>query len=239
MKRGIGHLWALLFLICSLALPIGAEAQDLETEDEIPIPKLSFVRIGVSIGPSFSWIGGVDFQEITDQVPGDIIKRDEYPVRLGYHLGLAANLGRGIVGGRASLSIFNSGALFDGSSFVSKDDLRITFITLGAQLKMKLPLKIAELNAFVGPVARYRLDVSGVTGDFKELQESLKRLNLTGEVGTTLLFKVGGVKIGPELRYGVDLSGLADGTINLRDQAILIIDGFSMSSVKLGLHVGF
>lgn len=227
--------WMALAVFALLtALPAQAQAE----EDADALPRLRSVRIVLDVGPTFGWIGTVDVRALA-QGGGGVESEEDYPVQVGYQLGLGMHLRRGWLRGRTGVALLNAGALFDGSSFLEEDQRRLAFVTVHAEGEVGVPMQVAQLYVFAGPKLRYRLDVGEAASDFEALEDHLRRISATGSIGAGLRFRLARVTAGPELSYGFDLTGLSDGDLTLREQAVEIVDGFRYSSVEFGLVVSF
>lgn len=216
----------LSFMVCA----VSARAQEVQPEpDAVPPAANSGLLFGLSVGPNFSELT-VDFADR---------RNPDYHVVLGYHLGLFTGVRLGPLSARTGLSFVNVGAIFDGSDFLEQDEFQVHFLTVPIDLRLQVPLnRTMKIYAFAGPQFRYRLEIDNIDADF---EDDLRHLSTTASIGLGVRFKVKGVpfKVSPELRYAIDITGLTDGSVTVRDEAIRVQEEFKADLVEFSLGLGF
>ncbi len=193
-------------------------------------PGASYAQIDYSFsaGPNFTTLE-VDFQNI---------QNPQYDAVLGFYASLYGGLSFGPVSVHGGAMFVNAGAIFDGSDFLDKDNFDVNFITIPVDVRVFLPLSpIAQPYLAGGGELRYRLDLSDADADF---EEALSRRSAAASIGVGVRFSapILGISLSPELRYAIDLEGLTDGDLTLRDEVVRIRKEFRADMLRLGLVVG-
>lgn len=216
----------LLFLFM---LPISAPASAQEMPERAPHPPAtSGVDFGLTAGPNFSEL----------QVEFDDRRRPQYDIVVGYFIGMYTGIRVGLFRLRTGVSFVNAGALFDGSDFLREDEFRVHFITIPIDLRLQVPVgPAAKLYVFAGPQFRYQLELDEIDAD---LQDDLRHLGTTASLGAGIRLKWPGIpfKISPEIRYAIDVQGLTDGDVSVRDESVRIREEFRADLVQFGLVFG-
>ncbi len=222
-----------LYLIGGLLLPLfwvtqvwGQEIQPLDSLQQ----RRSGFSLGLSVGPNLTTLDvQIDFDN-------RVVK--DYNVVLGYYLSVYTGVRLGPLHMRTGVSFVNGGALYNGTEFLDADEVKINFITIPIDLRLKLPLgKGAVPYLFMGPQFRYQYTLDDFDAEFRD---DIRHLATTASVGLGVRLTIPGTTIAfsPELRYGIDITGLVDGEVTVQDEVYRIGDEFKADMVQLGIVIG-
>lgn len=234
-RRGVIHQVAyglravLLSGLLLVLYPAAAWAQQPQDEAEPPVRTASFA-LGFSAGPNLT--------TVDVQVDVDRRRVDGYELVLGYYLTLYGGLRVGPLHLRSGISFVNAGALYDGARFLDRDAFDVHFISVPVDVRLKIPVgKHAQPYLFAGPQVRYQYTV-GTLDD--GLRDDIRHLATTASLGAGVRFTLPGTTfaVSPELRYAVDITGLLDGDVTVRDEAVRIGDAFHADMLQLGVVLG-
>lgn len=194
-------------------------------------------RLSFTLGPTFNFLSNVDVVRLLGQ-PQSLRDVEEYPVRVGYQGGVFLSARRGLLGTRAGLTLYNAGALFDGTSFLNEDSLRVSFVTATVDVQLAQPVGPIEVYVFAGPQLRYLLNLQGARADFEVFRDHLKPLSATADAGGGARLRFGTFYVGPEVRYSLDLTGLSEEGFRLSGGDVEVKDRYRLNKLLLGLVVG-
>ena len=219
---------ALLWLAAWLAAAGPAWAQAVP--EEAQEPSASSVALGFSVGPNLT----------TLDVQLDLERRavDDYSVVVGYYFTLYTGFKVSILHVRTGLSFVNAGALYDGATFLDEDEFKVHFLTVPVDVRLKLPLgNGATPYLFAGPQFRYQFTPDDLDVD---VRDDINHLTTTGSIGLGIRLTVPGTTftLSPELRYAVDVRGLFEGDVSVRDEVYRIGDAFKADMLQFGLVLG-
>ena len=144
----------------------------------------------------------------------------------------------GALGLRTGASLINTGALFDGTNFLNEDSLKVNFLTASVSAQFNQALGSTELYLFAGPEVRYLINFSDADADFATFREQLDPISITGALGLGFRLKFMGYRLGPEVRYALDLTGLGDRTFSLGDARFRTDEPFKLNNLIFGLIIG-
>ncbi|MEM0964460.1 MAG: hypothetical protein AAGK21_18170, partial [Bacteroidota bacterium] len=108
----------------------------------------------------------------------------------------------------------NTSALYDGEGDgleFNRSSFESTFVTLQLDLQLIRRLGPATVYAFGGPEARYLVDLSNRVGSLDDLRDESELLGVAVNAGAGLRLGIGGLRVGPEIRYAYDLTGVGSG----------------------------
>ena len=173
--------------------------------------------------PSFGVTGGVNFASLEDATSADLDNST------GYHAGVFLDLGIGPLNVRPAVLYVWAGSFQDNGLIpLLSDEPSLSFIAVPVDFKFSLATPLVKPYALVGPEFRF------TTGDFAEF-ENVK--NTTVAINAGIGAELGAI-IGPsaflELRYGFDVSGLADENFGTTSDESLKVNLF-MLRVGVGL----
>lgn len=186
------------------------------------------LRFSLSAGPNFTTLD-VDLENI---------RNPEYDAVVGFFVSVNAGLTLGPLSVHSGANYVNAGAIFNGSEFLSRDEFDVNFITVPLDVRVYLPITpIATPYILGGAELRYLLDLSDADAEF---EEALNRQSTAASIGLGVKLKVPGIGISlaPEVRYHIDVTGLTEGDVDLRDEVLRIRDEFKADMLRLGLVVG-
>lgn len=211
-------------------LVVASPAWSQAVPEEAREPSASSVALGFSAGPNFT----------TLDVQLDLERRavDDYTVVAGYYLTLYTGFKVSILHVRTGLSFVNAGALYDGTSFLEEDEFKVHFLTFPVDVRLKIPLgKGATPYIFAGPQFRYQFTPDDLDVD---VRDDINHLATTGSLGLGIRLTVPGTtfSLSPELRYAVDVSGLFEGDVTVRDEVYRIGDAFKADMLQFGVVLG-
>jgi hypothetical protein len=217
------------WLVVVWLMPVGAAWSQAAPEEERE-PSASSVALGFSAGPNLT----------TLDVQFDLERRsvEDYSVVVGYYLTLYTGFKVNILHVRSGISFVNAGALYDGTSFLEEDAFKVHFLTIPVDVRLKIPLgKGATPYLFAGPQFRYQFTPDDLDVD---VRDDLNHLTTTGSLGLGIRLTVPGTSfsLSPELRYAVDVRGLFEGDVTVRDEVYRIGDAFKADMVQFGVVLG-
>ena len=200
------------------------------------------VGFDFSVGPTVNWVEDFSTFEFDPNDPSTVISRDSFvvPVVVGVQGGLGVSLRSGMFGTRFGARFINTSALYDGEQTLNRDALKTSFVS--ASIDLQLLQRLAPgvtARAFVGPEARYLLDLSGEVASIGDVKEGLDLLSVTANIGAGISVGVGGLRVGPAVSYAFDLTGISSGDVTLDNGNVITIDeAFKVNSLLFGLVLG-
>ena len=222
---------ATVLLLAAAWLLMAGPAWSQAIPEEEREPPASRVALGFSAGPNLT----------TLDVQLDLDRRavDDYAVVVGYYVTLYTGFKVSILHVRSGLSFVNAGALYDGASFLNEDEFKVHFLTIPVDVRLKIPLGTgATPYLFAGPQFRYQFTPDDLDVD---VRDDINHLTTTGSIGLGVRLTLPGttLSLSPELRYAVDVRGLFDGDVTVRDEVYRIGDDFKADMLQFGLVLGF
>ena len=195
------------------------------------VPVQAQIRYDLSAGPNFTSLstGLDDVQEL-----GDL----DYDMTVGFYASLGLGFDVGPLDVHSGLTYINAGAIFDGSTFLDRDDFAVNFIAIPVDLRLGFPVApLVRPYLLAGGEGRFRLDISGENFSF---EDNLKRQSLAASIGAGVTFSVPvvGVSLSPEVRYAIDIEGLTEGDVTVEEEVVRIRDEFKAHMLRFGLVVG-
>ncbi len=201
------------------------------------LPASGQVRADLSLGPTVAWTGDPDVGVSNGPLIAD--GRFVTPVTVGVQGGLGVSLRNGPLGVRVGGRFLNTAALYDGENTLNRQALETSFVTL--QLDLQYVRSLGPLQAYVfgGPEARYLVDLSGDVARVSDLRDGADLLSAAANLGAGLRLDLFGVRLGPEVRYALDLTGVGGGNdIALDDGGTLRFDDFDVDTLLVGIVFG-
>ncbi len=165
-------------------------------------------------------------------------EQPQYDAVVGFFAGVNAGLELGPASIHAGATYINAGAIFDGSEFLNRDNFDVNFIAVPVDVRIFLPISpIASPYLLGGGELRYRLDLSDTDQGF---QESLEQQSVAASIGAGIRLTVPGLglRIAPEVRYAIDVTGMSSGDVTLVDEVLRVRDEFKADMLRFGLVVG-
>lgn len=189
------------------------------------------IRYDVSAGPNFTSMS-TDLEDIQN------LEDLDYDMKLGFYASLGLGMDVGPLAIHSGITYINAGAIFDGSTFLDRDDFDVNFIAIPVDVRIGIPVSpFLQPYLLAGGEGRYRLDLSGDTVTF---EDNLKRQSLAASIGAglTVALPLVGVSVSPEVRYAIDLEGLTEGDVTVGEELVRIRDEFKAHMLRFGLVVG-
>lgn len=186
------------------------------------------LRYGFSAGPNITSVE-VDFENA---------EQPSYDAVVGFFAGVAAGLSLGPASIHAGATFINAGAIFDGSDFMERDNFNVNFVAIPVDVRVYFPISLIASPYLLGSgELRYRLDLSDADQEF---EESLTRQSAAAGIGAGIRLNVPGLglRISPEIRYAIDVTGISDGDVTVGDEFRRIRDEFKLDMLRFGLVVG-
>lgn len=174
------------------------------------------VGIDFNIGPTVNWTEDVTafFVDIDNPDPELGLEVVDVPVQIGLQGGLGLTVRGKTLGVRVGGRFLNTAALYDGGDEgfgLSRESFETTFVTLQLDLQANRQLGPASAYVFAGPELRYLVDLSGQIGTFDDLKEGAELLSAAANIGAGLRLSLFGTRVGPEIRYALDITGVGSG----------------------------
>lgn len=188
----------------------------------------SQINYSFAAGPNITTLE-VDFEDL---------ERPRYDPVIGFFAGVTAGLELGPASVHAGATYVNAGAIFDGSEFLDRDNFDVNFITVPVDVRIFLPISLmASPYLLGGGELRYQLDLSDTDQGF---EDSLERQSIAASIGAGIRLNVPGLglRIAPEVRYAIDVTGLSSGEVTVSDEVLRIRDEFRADMLRFGLVVG-
>lgn len=186
------------------------------------------LRYDFSAGPNVTSVE-VDF-ESTEQPSYDAV--------VGFFAGVTAGLSLGPASIHAGATFINAGAIFDGSNFMERDNFNVNFIAIPLDVRVYFPISLIASPYLLGSgELRYRLDLSDADQGF---EDSLTRQSAAAGIGAGVRLNVPGLglRISPEIRYAIDVTGISDGDVTIGEEVTSIRDEFKVDMLRFGLVLG-
>ena len=199
-------------------------------------PAEAQIRFDLNLGPTLNWTEDVDFGVFRDGAIAD--GRIEPPVTAGLQGGLGVTLRRGPLGVRVGGTFLNTTALYDGDQTLNRQALETSFATVQLDLQYVRSLGPASVYVFGGPEARFLLDLSGDVARVSDLRDGADLLSAAANVGAGARLDLFGVRLGPEVRYAVGITGVQSDAIALDEGGTLQLDEFDVDTLLFGLVFG-
>ncbi len=196
----------------------------------IPSPQTVYAQLkySFSAGPNVTSLE-VDFEDA---------EKPEYDAVIGFFVGLTTGLTLGPASIHAGATFINAGAIFDGSEFLERDNFNVNFVAIPVDVRVFLPVSlIASPYLLGGGELRYRLDFSDADAGF---EDSLTRQSVAAGIGAGVRLSVPGLglRISPEVRYSIDVTGISDGDVTIGEEIMRIRNEFKADMLRFGLVVG-
>jgi hypothetical protein len=147
--------------------------------------------------PSFGVTGGLNFGALTDAATANLDNRT------GFHIGVFTELGIGPLALRPALLFLSAGDVQVGG--VTGGRINASFITIPVDLMFSTGTPLIRPYFLAGPEFRFLVGGSDATIDAREVN-----IALNAGVGAQLSALIG-PEVFLELRYALDVSGLARG----------------------------
>lgn len=200
-------------------------------------PASAQVGFDFNLGPTVAWTGDSDVGVTDGLAVAD--GRFVTPVTVGVQGGLGVTLRNGPLGVRVGGRFLNTTALYDGEQALNRQGLETSFVTLQLDLQYVRSLGPASVYVFGGPEARYLVDLSGDVARVSDLREGADLLSAAATVGAGLRLDLFGVRLGPEVRYALDLTGVGGGNDIVLDQGgTLRFSDFDVDTLLVGIVIG-
>ena len=201
-------------------------------------PVAAQVAFDLSIGPAVAWTEGTDV--VRDETGGPVLVGSfRPPVTVGLQGGLGVTVRGRSLGARVGGRLLNTTALYDGDQALNRQALETSFVTLQLDLSYIRSLGPVSAYVFGGPEARYLVDLSGDLARVSDLRDGADLLSVAANLGAGLRLDLLGVRLGPELRYALDLTGVGgDHDIVVDDGDTLRLGGFDVDTLLIGLVFG-
>lgn len=201
------------------------------------LPASAQIGFDLNLGPTVAWTGDPDFG-ISDE--GAIADgRFETPVTVGLQGGLGVTLRNGPLGVRVGGRFLNTTALYDGEQALNRQTLETSFVTLQLDLQYVRSLGPVSAYVFGGPEARYLVDLSGDIARVSDLRDGADLLSAAANIGAGLRLDLFGIRLGPEVRYALDLTGVGGGNDVIVDEGgTLRFDDFDVDTLLIGIVFG-
>ncbi len=225
----VGVLACLLIAFVALQAPVVSQAV-AQGVVEPERKKKTRWHFGFTFGPEFTKVD-MAFEDG---------RRPELDAVVGFHLGMAFGFEVGPFTLRTGLNFVNAGALFDGTTFLARDEFDVSFLTLPIDLRLA-PFGGRHVRPylFAGPGFRYGLDL-------KErpisLRNDIRLLDATFEAGVGISLRIPRVPIrfSPEIRYVSDLFGIYSGELETDDGGVIsTAESVKANALRLGVLLGF
>ena len=183
----------------------------------------------------FGIIGGGNFSTLKSiQANGNLVSFDN---ATAYHAGAFLHIQLGPLGVRPSVLYLNTGALFNGASFLNQDDFDLSYISIPVDLIYTIGVGPLKPYIFAGPDF-HLLNSNGAPAGLEESLETFV-MNAGAGVGLALTLPGSSIKLYPQLRYSFGLSGLTDATYQVEGITIQADEEPKASMWLLSLGVGF
>jgi len=146
--------------------------------------------------PKFGATGGVNFGSLSDAFG------QELDSATGYHVGVFVDVGFGPLAARASVLYVRAGGIrIAFIDVIETAEVTVSFIAVPVDFKFRFPSPVVKPYAFLGPEARF------ATGNLADSNDPLA-FALNVGIGAELDAFIG-TSMFAELRYGLDITGLA------------------------------
>lgn len=199
------------------------------------------VALDFNLGPTVNWTEDVSAFTFDPDDPSTVIDRDslDVPVTVGVQGGLGLTVRAGAVGVRLGGQFLNTAALYDGEQQLNREALETSFVTLQLDLQYVRSLGPASVYVFGGPEARYLLDLSAEIAGARDVQDGLDLLSAAANLGAGLRFDLFGTRLGPEVRYAHDLTGVSGDEVVLDNGNLVRFDeAFDIDTLLFGIVFG-
>jgi len=187
----------------------------------------------VATAQNFGVSAGANFQRLSDISVNDL--ETKFNSQTGWHVGAWVELPLGPAALRGGGRYMAAGKLFDGvqSNYPSiRDNFEISMVELYVLLRLGIPSPVVSPYVFAGPV--FRLP----TQNDAEISNDLKILSYAGEIGGGLVFKLGPVRLFPEIAYVFGLTRFIENEIILQLISLQVGDPQKLNMAMLRLSVG-
>jgi hypothetical protein len=159
---------------------------------------------------------------------------------VGFHFGIAIGYSTGPFTIRTGLNFLNAGALFDGTTFLVRDEFDVSFLTLPIDFRLT-PFRgrFVRPYIFAGPGFRYGLDLKRRP---ISLQDDIRLLDATFEAGIGVSLRIPKlpIRFSPEIRYVSDLFGFYNGELETDDGGLVSTsETVKANAVRIGVLLGF
>lgn len=186
------------------------------------------INYGFAAGPNVT-ILEVDFANV---------QNPSYDAVIGFFAGITAGLNLGPASVHAGVTYINAGAIFDGTEFLERDDFNVGFVAIPVDVRVFLPISPLASPYLLGiGEMRYRLDLSDAHADF---EDALTRQSVAAGIGVGVRLNIPGIglRIAPEVRYAIDVTGISEGDVTIGEELIRIRDDFRADMLRFGLVFG-
>jgi hypothetical protein len=205
------------------------------------VPSQAQVGLDFNLGPTVNWTEDVSAFTFDPEDPTTVFDRDslDVPVTVGVQGGLGLTVRSGALGVRLGGQFLNTAAIYDGEQRFNRQTLEASFVTLQLDLQYVQSLGPASVVVFGGPEARYLLDLSGELAGVEDVRDGLDLLSAAATVGAGLRLDVGGTRLGPQVRYAFDLTGVGGDDLAVDDGTAFRLDeAFDVHTLLVGLVFG-
>lgn len=199
------------------------------------------VAVDFNVGPTVAWTEDVSAFTFDPADPGAALRRDSLvvPATVGVQGGLGLTMRAGGLGIRVGGQFLNTTALYDGEERLNRQALDTSFLTLQLDLQFAQRVGPASVYVFGGPEARYLLDLSGDVAGLDDLREGAELLSAAANLGGGVRLNLFGTRVGPEVRYAFDLTGVSGQDVALGDGSTFRFDeAFDIDTLLVGLVIG-
>jgi len=188
-------------------------------------------------GFHFGFTGGPEFTHVD-------IKLDDgnqsLELVVGFHLGIALAWSAGPFVIRTGVNFVNSGALFNGTSFLARDEFDVSFLTVPLDFRLA-PVRRGMVRPYIfaGPEIRYGLDLEerpiSLTNDIRMLDAAV-----SVGVGVSIRARNLPIVFSPEIRYVTDLFGIYHGELETDDGGFVqTAEAVKANVLRVGVLLGF
>ena len=198
------------------------------------------ITADASVGPSLTTLGASGTVEALG-VPlplGDV----EFPTSVGIDARARVEAHGQTVGARLGVGYLSASDVFDGASLFRQQGVDVAFVLASAEVTLRQPVAVGSAGAVavlgIGPEVRVVLDddagPEGLTALLGDVRES--HVAIGASLGVP--FRLGGVRVGPEVRGGYALTPFSDDRVDVLGGAVRLAGDFRFHHVSFSLTVG-